>query len=86
LKQADASRTIEYARSDGLARLRSQEATSYSALQGALGLNGTELLQFRWAEIAGKLQDVTLSRYSYPIIFALSLALTCMIDHDVNRH
>jgi len=54
---ADASRTIEYARSDGLARLRSQEATSYSALQSALGLNGTELLQFRWAEIAGKLQD-----------------------------
>jgi len=46
---ADASRTIEFARSDGLARLRQQEAVSYNLLQQTLGLNGTELLQFRWA-------------------------------------
>jgi len=54
---AKASLTIENARSDGIARLRAQEATSYAALQTTLGLNGTQLLKFRWAEIAGKLQD-----------------------------
>jgi len=54
---ADAKRTVEYARSDGLLRLRQQEAASYNNLQSVLGLNSTELLQFRWAEIAGKLED-----------------------------
>jgi len=71
---ADALRTIEYARSDGLTRLRAQEAISYNNLQNVLGLNGTELLQYRWAEIAGKLDDTLTTLPNRTLSFLVGFA------------
>jgi len=60
---AKATQLIESAKSIGLSRLRQQEAASYQRLQEALGMNGTELLQYRWSQIMGNLeQDLTAKR------------------------
>jgi len=54
---ADRSLLVAQAEANGLAALRLQESMSYQMLQAALGMNATELLQYRWAQLANRLES-----------------------------